>query len=91
MIDASLVQKLREKTGVGMMTCKQALKESDGDMDKAIDLLRKQGHAKAAKRSSRAATEGKISSYIHMGGKIGVLAEINCEPDFAILAHSLKL
>ncbi len=82
-IAASLVQELREKTGVGMMQCKNALKESNGDLSAAEKLLRTQGIAVAAKKSSRATGEGQIGTYVHTGGKIGVLVEINCETDFA--------
>jgi elongation factor Ts len=81
-ISAMLVKQLREKTGTGMMDCKQALAECDGDMDKAIDFLRKKGLASAQKRAGRAMTEGTIQSYIHLGGKLGVLVEVNCETDF---------
>ena len=81
-ISAPLVKELRDKTGVGIMDCKKALKESSGDIDKAIDFLRKKGIATAKKRGGRSASEGQIQSYIHAGGKIGVLVEINCETDF---------
>jgi len=81
-ITAKLVQELREKTGAGMMDCKKALTEAGGDSAKAEEVLRKKGLAAAAKKSSRAATEGAVASYIHMGGKIGVLVEVNCETDF---------
>jgi len=81
-ISAKEVKELRERTGAGMMDCKGALEESNGDMEAAIDLLRARGAAKAAKRASREATDGAIGSYIHMGGKIGVLVEVNCETDF---------
>ena len=81
-ITASTVKDLREQTGVGMMECKKALVETNGDMEKAIDLLRKKGIASAAKKAGRIATEGLVSSYIHAGGKIGVLVEVNCETDF---------
>jgi elongation factor Ts len=81
-ISATLVKQLREKTGAGMMDCKQALTECDADMDKAIDFLRKKGLATAQKRAGRAMTEGTVQSYIHMGGKLGVLVEVNCETDF---------
>ena len=81
-ISTETVKSLREKTGVGMMDCKKALQESGGDMEKAIDLLRKLGLAAAARRAGRTAAEGVINSYIHIGGKIGVLVEINCETDF---------
>jgi elongation factor Ts len=81
-ISADLVKKLREKTGVGLMDCKEALRAADGDMEKAVDFLREKGLAKLAKRTGRAATEGSISSYIHTGGKVGAMAEVNCETDF---------
>lgn len=81
-ISAQEVKKLRDKTGAGMMDCKKALQESDGDMDKAMDILKRQGIAKAEKKSSRTANEGRITSYIHPGGRIGVLLELNCETDF---------
>lgn len=81
-VSAALVKELREKTGAGIMDCKQALSECDGDMNKALDFLRKKGLATAKKRAGRAALEGVIQSYIHMGGKIGVLVEVNCETDF---------
>jgi elongation factor Ts len=82
-ITASTVKELREKTGVGMMDCKKALTECNGDMEQAIDFLRKKGIATAQKRGGRAASEGQIQSYIHAGGKIGVLVEVNCETDFS--------
>ncbi len=81
-ISASDVKNLREATGAGMMDCKKALQESGGDMDKAVMWLRERGIAKAAKRAGRVAAEGIIAHYIHMGGKIGVLVEVNCETDF---------
>ena len=81
-ISATMVKRLREKSGAGMMDCKQALVECDADIDKAIDFLRKKGLATAQKRAGRAMTEGTVQSYIHMGGKLGVLVEINCETDF---------
>jgi elongation factor Ts len=81
-VSAQLVKELREKTGAGMMDCKKVLAEAGGDFAKAEELLRKKGLAAAAKKSSRAATEGAVASYIHMGGKIGVLIEVNCETDF---------
>jgi elongation factor Ts len=81
-ISAQEVKKLRDKTGAGMMDCKKALQESDGDLDKATDILRRQGIAKAEKKSGRTANEGQIASYIHPGGRIGVMLEINCETDF---------
>lgn len=81
-ISAQEVKKLRDKTGAGMMDCKKALQEADGDLDKATDILRRQGIAKAEKKSGRTANEGQIASYIHPGGRIGVMLEINCETDF---------
>jgi elongation factor Ts len=81
-ITADLVKQLRDKTGAGMMDCKVALAESGGDMDKAIELLRKKGLASAAKRAGRATKDGIIGHYIHMGGKVGVIVEVNCETDF---------
>jgi elongation factor Ts len=81
-ISAQMVKELREKTGVGMMDCKKALAESDGDMEKAVEFLRKKGLATAQKRAGRATSEGIVQAYIHMGGKIGVLVEVNCESDF---------
>ena len=81
-ISASDVKQLRETTGAGMMDCKKALAEADGDFDKAVELLRVKGQAKAAKRGEREAAEGAIASYIHANGKIGVLVEVNCETDF---------
>jgi elongation factor Ts len=81
-INAAMVKELRDATGAGMMECKKALQESGGDIEKAIDLLRVKGAAKAAKRSGREAREGAIGSYIHTNGRIGVLIEVNCETDF---------
>ena len=81
-ISAEQVRDLREKTGAGIMDCKSALKETDGDFEKAIDHLRQKGLASAAKKGSRVATEGLVGSYIHAGGKIGVIVEVNCETDF---------
>ena len=81
-ITAEMVKQLRDKTGAGMMDCKAALNESGGDMEKAIEILRKKGLASAAKRAGRATNNGLIGHYIHMGGKVGVLAEVNCETDF---------
>ncbi|MCC6154221.1 MAG: translation elongation factor Ts [Candidatus Hydrogenedentes bacterium] len=81
-ISAKAVKDLREATGAGMMDCKQALNESGGDFDKAVTWLREKGMASAAKRADRDASEGAVASYIHLGGKIGVLVEINCETDF---------
>ena len=81
-ISTSLIKELREKTGVGIMDCKAALKECDGDISRAIDFLRKKGIATAKKRGGRATSQGQVQSYIHAGGKIGVLVEVNCETDF---------
>ena len=81
-VTATLIKDLRERTGAGMSDCKKALTEVGGDMDKAIDYLRTKGLAKAAKKAGREATEGAVVSYIHGGGRIGVLVEINCETDF---------
>lgn len=90
MFTAQDIVKLREKTGAGMMDCKNALKECDGNMDKAIDYLREKGIAKAAKKADRIAAEGVVESYIHMGGKIGVLVEVNCETDFVARSDAFK-
>jgi elongation factor Ts len=81
-ISAKLVKDLREKTGLGMMDCKKALQETKGDLEQAVDYLRKKGALKAAKREGRATSEGRIGSYIHSNGKIGVLVELKCESDF---------
>lgn len=81
-ISAGLVKELRERTGAGFMDCKQALVEADGDLDKAAAILRDRGLAAAAKKASREALEGLVSSYIHTGGRVGVLIEVNCETDF---------
>lgn len=81
-ISAAMVKTLREKSGAGIMDCKEALTSCDGDMEKAVDFLRKKGLATAAKRAGRATSEGTIQSYIHMGGKIGVMVEVDCETDF---------
>lgn len=85
-ITAKMVKDLRDKTGLGMMDCKQALVECKGSIDEAVDYLRKKGILKASKREGRATSEGRIASYIHMNGKIGVLVELNCESDF--VAHT---
>jgi elongation factor Ts len=82
-ISAALIKQLREKTGVGIMDCKEALANSEGDISKAVDYLRKKGIATAQKRSARVTSQGQIQSYIHAGGKIGVLVEVNCETDFS--------
>ncbi|MEA3435914.1 MAG: translation elongation factor Ts [Thermodesulfobacteriota bacterium] len=89
-ISAEMVKQLREKTGAGIMDCKQALSECDLDIDKAVDFLRKKGLATAAKRAGRAMTEGMIQSYIHMGGKLGVMVEIGCETDFVAKNEDFK-
>lgn len=81
-ISAQTVKELREKTSAGMMDCKKALQESNGDIDKAMETLRQKGLASANKKSNRIATEGVVESYIHMGGKLGVIVEVNCETDF---------
>ena len=81
-ISAHDVKALRDRTGAGMMECKQALQETEGDADKAIELLRKRGQAKAAKRGERAASEGVIGHYVHFNGKVGALVEVDCETDF---------
>lgn len=82
-VNASLVKELREKTGVGIMDCKKALQECGGDIPKALDYLRKKGIATAKKRGARVTSDGQVQSYIHAGGKIGVLVEVNCETDFS--------
>lgn len=84
------VRQLRDKTSAGMMDCKEALKESGGDIEKAIEILRKKGKASASKRAGRAAKQGRVESYIHMGGKIGVLVEVNCETDFVARNDQFK-
>ena len=81
-VTADMVRDLRERTGAGMLDCKKALEESGGDAEKAIEILRKRGLAAAAKKAGRVAAEGAVGSYIHAGGKIGVLVEVNCETDF---------
>jgi elongation factor Ts len=97
-ITAAAVKELRDKTGVGMMDCKKALAEADGDIEKAIDVLRKKGIAKAAKKAGRSTNEGLVYSYIHPGGRLGVLLEVNCETDFVAnteqfqqLCHDLSM
>ena len=85
-----MVKDLRVKTGAGMMDCKEALSASNGDFEKAIDYLRKKGMSAATKRSSKAAKDGTVISYIHMGGKIGVLMEVNCETDFVAKTDDFK-
>jgi len=81
-VNASLVKELRERTGAGMLDCKKALDETNGDIDKAIALLREKGLSAAANKAGRIATEGIVDSYIHSNGRIGVLVEVNCETDF---------
>lgn len=81
-VNASAVKELRERTGAGMLDCKKALEETNGDIDKAVDVLREKGLSAAANKAGRTATEGTVESYIHAGGRIGVLVEINCETDF---------
>ncbi len=81
-VTASMIKDLRERTGAGMSDCKKALVESEAEIDKAVEYLRKKGLAKAAKKAGRVATEGAVSSYIHAGGRVGVLVEVNCETDF---------
>jgi len=90
MISASQVKELRERTGAGMMDCKKALTETNGDMEKAIEYLREKGLAAAAKKAGRIATEGLVESYIHGGGRIGVLIEVNCETDFVAKTDEFK-
>ncbi len=87
---ANDVMTLRQRTGAGMMDCKKALMETDGDMDKAVDYLREKGIAKAAKKAGRIAAEGIVDSYIHMGGRVGVLLEVNCETDFVARGDQFK-
>lgn len=89
-ISSEDVKKLREKTGVGMMDCKKALAETGGDFEKAVEILRKKGMDVANKRSGRQASQGIVGSYIHMGGKIGVLVEVNCESDFVAKSEDFK-
>ena len=89
-ITATLVNTLREKTGAGMMDCKKALVEANGNLDEAETILRKKGVASAAKKAGRAANQGLIESYIHLGGKIGVLVEVNCETDFVAKTDDFK-
>lgn len=90
MISAQMVKELRERTGAGMMDCKKALVESAGDMEKAVDYLREKGLAAAAKKAGRVASEGLVEAYIHGGGRIGVLLEINCETDFVAKTEDFK-
>jgi elongation factor Ts len=89
-VDAALVKQLREKTGAGMMDCKQALAQHGGDLEKAAEWLRGKGTAVAAKKADRTASEGLIGSYVHAGGKIGVMVEVNCETDFVARNHEFQ-
>lgn len=89
-ISAAQVKELRDATGAGMMDCKRALEEKGGNFDEAVKFLREKGLAKAAKRASKVASEGAIASYIHMGGKIGVLVEVNCETDFVARGEAFQ-
>ncbi|HEY5614928.1 MAG TPA: translation elongation factor Ts [Bacteroidota bacterium] len=97
-ISSDLIKQLRDKTGAGMMDCKRALEETGGDIEKAIEHLRKKGAATAAKRADKAANQGVVESYIHAGGRIGAMVELNCEtdfvaktPDFKQLAHDIAM
>ena len=89
-VTAAMVKQLRDKTGSGMMDCKKALTENGGDMEKAIDFLRKKGLATAAKRAGRATTEGVVQPYVHTGGKLGVMVEVNCETDFVAKSEDFQ-
>ncbi len=89
-ITAQMIKELREKTGAGIVDCKKALQEANGDMEKAVEILRKKGAAKAAKKAERATAEGAVFSYIHAGGKVGVLVELNCETDFVARNETFK-
>ncbi len=89
-ITAKMVGELRERTGAGLMNCKKALVETNGNFEEAIELLRKKGEATAAKKSSREANEGIVDAYIHLGGKVGVMVEVNCESDFVAKTDDFK-
>jgi len=89
-ITSEQVKELRERTGIGMMECKRSLEEANGDMEKAIEILRKKGYARAKDKAERTAKEGLIGSYVHMTGKIGVLVEVNCETDFVARNEEFK-
>lgn len=89
-IDIALIQQLRERTGLGMMDCKNALEETGGDVEKAVELLRKKGAAVAAKRSDKSTSEGLVHAYIHPGAQIGVMVELNCETDFVARTEGVK-
>ncbi len=90
-VTAGMVKDLREKTGAGMMDCKKALSETGGNFEKAVDYLRQKGLATAAKRAGRIASEGRIGSYVHAGGKIGVMVEVNCETDFVAKTEDFQV
>ncbi|MCR1898120.1 translation elongation factor Ts [Irregularibacter muris] len=90
MVTSAMIKELRETTGAGMLNCKKALEETNGNMEKAIELLREKGLSAAAKKSGRIAAEGIVESYIHLGGKIGVLVEVNCETDFVAKNEDFK-
>ncbi len=89
-ISARMIKELRERTGAGIMDCKKALQEAEGDMEKAVEILRRKGSARAVKRAERETTEGLVVSYIHAGGKAGALVEINCETDFVARTKEFK-
>lgn len=89
-VDAKLVKELRERTGAGMLDCKKALEQSDNNLEKAIEFLREKGLSAAASKAGRVATEGVVQSYIHAGGRIGVLVEVNCETDFVAMTDQFK-
>ena len=89
-ITADMVKELRQRTGIGVMECKEALKEANGDLEKAIEVLRKKGYARARDKMNREAAEGLVGSYIHMNGKLGVLVEVNCESDFVARNEEFK-
>ncbi len=89
-IDIALIQQLRERTGLGMMDCKKALEETNGDIEKAVELLRKKGAAVALKRSDKTTAEGLVHAYIHPGSQIGVMIEVNCETDFVARTEAIK-
>ena len=89
-ITTQMIKELREKTGAGIVDCKKALQEANGDMEKAVEILRKKGAAKAAKKADRATAEGIVISYIHAGGKVGALVELNCETDFVARTEDFK-
>ncbi len=89
-VDMALIQKLRDITGLGMMDCKKALEETDGDVEKAVELLRKKGAAIASKRSDKSTAEGLVHAYIHPGARVGVMIEVNCETDFVANTDAIK-